>query len=39
MNINVVSVFPEIIKASMHGLTGKAFSEKKANLELFDLKK
>ena len=39
MNINVISVFPEIIEASMHGLTGKAFKEKKASLELFDLKK
>jgi len=38
MNINVISVFPEIIEASMHGLTGKAFKDKKANLELFDLK-
>ena len=37
MNINVISVFPEIIEASMHGLTGKAFG-KKASLELFDLK-
>ena len=39
MNINVISVFPEIIEASMHGLTGKAFKDEKANLELFDLKK
>ncbi len=39
MNINVISVFPEIIEASMHGLTGKAFKDKKAKLELFDLKK
>ena len=39
MNINVISVFPEIIEASMHGLTGKAFKEKKARLELFDSKK
>ena len=39
MNINVISVFPEIIESSMHGVTGKAFKDKKANLKLFDLKK
>tara|TARA_B100000287_G_scaffold433876_1_gene496721 strand:- start:1292 stop:2035 length:744 start_codon:yes stop_codon:yes gene_type:complete len=39
MNINVISIFPEIIEASMHGLTGKALKNKKANLKLIDLKK
>ena len=39
MNINVISIFPEIIDASLHGLTGKAFKDEKANLALYDLKK
>ena len=34
MNINVISIFPEIIDASLHGLTGKAFKDEKANLTL-----
>ena len=38
MNINVISLFPEIIEASLKGLVGKAFEKKIVELELLDLK-
>ena len=38
MNINVISIFPEIIKSSFKGLTGKALEKNIAELKLIDLK-
>ena len=32
MNINVISLFPEIIESSLKGLTGKAFTKNHAKL-------
>ncbi len=39
MKINVISLFPDIIKSSLKGLVGKAIDNKVAKLELLDLKK
>ena len=38
MNINVISIFPEIIESSFKGLTGKALEKNIAELKLIDLK-
>ena len=38
MNINVISVFPEILESSFKGLTGKAIEKNIAKLKLIDLK-
>jgi len=38
MNINVIALFPEVIKSSLVGVTGKAFENGKAKLNLVDLK-
>ena len=38
MNINVISLFPEIIESSLRGLTGKAFTNNHAQLNLINLK-
>ena len=38
MNINVISLFPEIIESSLKGLTGKAFTKNHAQLNLINLK-
>ena len=38
MNINVISIFPEILKSSFRGLTGKAIEKNIAKLKLIDLK-
>ena len=38
MNINVISLFPEIIESSLKGLVGKAFEKKIVKLDLLDLK-
>ena len=38
MNINVISVFPEILESSFKGLTGKAIENNIAKLKLIDLK-
>ena len=38
MNINVISIFPEILESSFRGLTGKALEKKIAKLRLIDLK-
>ena len=38
MNINVISLFPEIIESSLKGLTGKAFTKNHAQLNLVNLK-
>ena len=39
MNINVIALFPEILQSSFKGLTGKAFKQNIAKLNLIDLKK
>ena len=39
MNINVISIFPEILESSFRGLTGKALEKNIAKLKLIDLKK
>ena len=38
MNINVISIFPEILDSSFKGLTGKALEKNIASLKLIDLK-
>ena len=38
MNINVISIFPEILESSFRGLTGKALEKNIAKLRLIDLK-
>ena len=38
MNINVISIFPEILESSFRGLTGKAIKKNIANLKSIDLK-
>ena len=38
MNINVISIFPEILDSSFKGLTGKALEKNIAKLKLIDLK-
>ena len=38
MNINVISIFPEILESSFRGLTGKALEKNIAKLKLIDLK-
>ena len=38
MNINVISIFPEILESSFKGLTGKAIEKNIANLKSIDLK-
>ena len=38
MNINVISIFPEILESSFKGLTGKAIEKNIAKLKLIDLK-
>ena len=38
MNINVISIFPEILESSFKGLTGKAIEKNIANLKSVDLK-
>tara|TARA_Y100000992_G_scaffold88428_1_gene56904 strand:+ start:737 stop:1468 length:732 start_codon:yes stop_codon:yes gene_type:complete len=38
MNINVISIFPEILESSFKGLTGKAIEKNIASLKLIDLK-
>ena len=38
MNINVISIFPEILDSSFRGLTGKALEKNIAKLKLIDLK-
>ena len=38
MNINVISIFPEILESSFKGLTGKALEKNIAKLKLIDLK-
>ncbi len=38
MNINVISIFPEILDSSSKGLTGKALEKNIAKLKLIDLK-
>ena len=38
MNINVIALFPEVIKSSLVGVTGKAFENGQAKLNLVDLK-
>ena len=38
MNINVISIFPEILESSFRGLTGKAIEKNIAKLKLIDLK-
>ena len=38
MNINVISIFPEILDSSFKGLTGKALEKNIAKLQLIDLK-
>ena len=38
MNINIISLFPEIIESSLKGLTGKAITKNFAELTLINLK-
>ena len=38
MNINIISIFPEILESSFRGLTGKALEKNIAKLKLIDLK-
>ena len=38
MNINVISLFPELVESSFKGLTGKALRHKIAELNLINLK-
>ena len=38
MNINIISLFPEIIESSLKGLTGKAITKNFAELNLINLK-
>ena len=38
MNINVISLFPELVESSFKGLTGKALRHKIAELNLVNLK-
>tara|TARA_B100000614_G_scaffold41742_1_gene34523 strand:+ start:158 stop:436 length:279 start_codon:yes stop_codon:yes gene_type:complete len=39
MNINVISLFPEIVDSTFKGVTGKALEHEIAKLNLIDLKK